>query len=317
MFKQVRATLALAIAAATLTACGVGPQTTPMLSNGARLDAAGKKLPRYALGARLTERKVVDDEKGYRSQAALPQIADLRAQCSPVANQGGIGACTGFALASGLDEYLAKKAGRPATLSPAFVYYQERKLQGNADMSEDTGASIETGMKVLESMGTCPEANMPFLPMAEHKDPAKVKAYLATAPSALAIKDALEFRIPGSKSFITSDPGKLTPVAVSTMSAIRRSLANGMPVVAGMIVFESMMSEKVKDTGLVPLPDVQNGDKPVGGHAVMIVGYDQAKGHFIVRNSWGTGWGDQGYFYLPYDYVRVGLVRDAFTATAK
>ncbi|HEY9854169.1 MAG TPA: C1 family peptidase [Stenomitos sp.] len=312
MFKQVRATVALALAATALTACGVNPNAS-MLSTSARLDAAGKATTRYALGARLTERKVIDDEKGYRSQATLPQVADLRAQCSPVANQGGIGACTGFAIASGLDEFLAKKAGRATTLSPAFVYYQERKLQGNADMTEDSGSSIETGMKVLEQFGTCPEADMPFLPLSQHKDPAKIKTFLGTAPSATAVQDALGFKIAGSKSFINnSSSGKLTPVAVSTMSAIRRSLADGMPVVAGMIVFQSMMGDDVKQTGLVPMPT--QSDKPVGGHAVMIVGYDQAKQVFIVRNSWSASWGDKGYFYLPYDYVRVGLVRDAFTA---
>lgn len=316
MLKNVRTTLALTLAAAALTACGINPNA-PMLSTGSSVDAAGKKLSRYALGARLTERRVVDDEQGYRTAAALPPSADLRAQCSPVANQGGIGACTGFAIASGLDEFLAKKAGRATTLSPAFVYYQERKLQGNADMTEDTGATIETGMKVLEAFGTCPEADMPFLPLAQHKDPGKIKKFLGTAPTASAVQDALQFKIEGFRSFITSDPGKLTPVKVQTMSAIRRSLANGMPVVAGMIVFQSMMSDEVKRTGNVPLPDVQNGDKPVGGHAVMIVGYDQARAHFIVRNSWSASWGDKGYFYLPYDYVRVGLVRDAFTATSK
>jgi C1A family cysteine protease len=41
----------------------------------------------------------------------------------------------------------------------------------------------------------------------------------------------------------------------------------------------------------------------IGGHAVMAVGYDDEKKHFIIQNSWGTEWGDKGFFYMPYDYA--------------
>jgi C1A family cysteine protease len=54
-------------------------------------------------------------------------------------------------------------------------------------------------------------------------------------------------------------------------------------------------------TGLVPMPGPQ--EHCLGGHAVMIVGYDDETQHVIVRNSWGTDWGIKGYFWLPYEYV--------------
>lgn len=311
------APLVLGLMAANLAGCGSLPLTGA--ASGVDDLAAGQgttKGLRYALGAKLSGRKVVDDERRYRTQDSLPDQADLRSQCSPIADQGHMGACTAFAIAKGLDEFLTKKEGHLTSLSPAFLYYEERKTQGNTDMTADSGAMIETGMKVLEQLGTCPESDDPYLSAADQKDPAKIKTFLATAPSATAVTAALNFRIPGAKSFITPGPGKkLKPVPLTTMSAIRASLAGGMPVVAGITVFQSMMSDTVAKTGNVPMPNPQAGDKAVGGHAIMLVGYDQTKQVFIVRNSWSTAWGDQGYFYLPYDYVHVGLMQDAWTAT--
>lgn len=317
MFKSfARTTLSIALLAATLTGCGNLPQGMAGFGDASlSADAARVKL-KYMLGARLTGRKVIDDRGRLKTLAALPGSADLRSQCSPIANQGQMGACTAFAIVKGLDEFLLEKSGNFQPLSPAFLYYEERKAQNNADMTSDTGSSIETGMQVLQTMGTCPEADDPYLDAADQKNPAKIKQFLGTAPGARAIQDALQFKIDGAKPFITpSGTKRIKPVSLSTMSSIRASLAGGMPVVAGIVVFQSMMSPQVAKTGMVPMPNTQAGDKPVGGHAIMLVGYDDAKQVFIVRNSWSSSWGDKGYFYLPYDYVRAGLVRDAWTAT--
>ncbi len=94
------------------------------------------------------------------------------------------------------------------------------------------------------------------------------------------------------------------------LSGVRRGLASGMPVLLSMLVFESIA--KTGKDGLLPMP--REGDKLVGGHAVLAVGYDNRRGVLIVRNSWGAEWGDGGYFYLPYDYVRAGGVRLAMIA---
>jgi len=90
---------------------------------------------------------------------------------------------------------------------------------------------------------------------------------------------------------------------------LKAALAEGQCVTIGMTVYQSMESDAVASTGMVPMPSAH--DKPLGGHAVLVVGYDDAKGCYIVRNSWGASWGDQGYFYLPYAYW--AYISDAWT----
>ena len=78
-------------------------------------------------------------------------------------------------------------------------------------------------------------------------------------------------------------------------------LAQGYPFVFGFTVYESFESQPVAQTGVVPMP--ASGEAVLGGHAVMAVGYDDSQQRFIVRNSWGNGWGMQGYFTIPYAYL--------------
>jgi C1A family cysteine protease len=89
-------------------------------------------------------------------------------------------------------------------------------------------------------------------------------------------------------------------------------LASGYPFVFGFTVYESFESDAVKKTGHAPMPGP--GERAVGGHAVMAVGYDNSRQWFVVRNSWGLAWGISGYFTLPYTYlVQPGLARDFWT----
>ncbi len=82
---------------------------------------------------------------------------------------------------------------------------------------------------------------------------------------------------------------------------MRTCLADGYPFVFGFTVYESFESATVARTGRANLP--KPGEKVLGGHAVMAVGYNDKQKRFIVRNSWGTGWGKKGYFTMPYAYL--------------
>jgi C1A family cysteine protease len=95
-----------------------------------------------------------------------------------------------------------------------------------------------------------------------------------------------------------------------TSFQLKACLAGGYPFVFGFTVYSSFMN--IGSTGIMPMP--QPDDSVEGGHAVMCVGYDDILKHYTVRNSWGNGWGDKGYFYMPYDYMHnPDLVDDIWT----
>jgi len=89
----------------------------------------------------------------------------------------------------------------------------------------------------------------------------------------------------------------------------------GFPIAAGFTVYDAFESDTVATNGMLSMPGPT--EQMLGGHAVLIVGYDDARGVFIVRNSWGADWGDRGYFYVPYGYFTdADLATDFWTVRA-
>lgn len=222
------------------------------------------------------------------STVTLPPSADLRSGMSPIVDQGQLGSCTANAIVSGLREYLLLKNGSPLTrLSRLFLYWHERKIEGTVD--QDSGAYIRDGMKVLQKIGVPPEKDYPY--NVDH---------FTNIPNAKAEIDAAPFKIS-------------TYHRVTNLQALKASIAGRYPVVVGISVYESFESEAVARSGKVPIPDTHK-EQLLGGHAILAVGYDDNAGHVIMRNSWGTSWGDKGYCYLPYAYFTMkGLVSDMWT----
>lgn len=223
----------------------------------------------------------------------LPTRVDLRQWASPVDDQGELGACTGFSIKAAR-ELLSIRDGKPAyePLSPLFIYYYERKQEGTVD--EDAGAMITTGMEVIQKLGVAPEALWSYDPRNDNNP--KTKEKFQVAPSGEAYKAARQFKV-----------SEIRPL--DTLRDIRYELAHRNPVVIGIEVFEAFYDAP---KGKLPLPNPK--EESQGGHAVVIVGYDDAQKVLIVKNSWGAAWGDQGYFYLPYEYVKLGLASEALTA---
>ena len=83
---------------------------------------------------------------------------------------------------------------------------------------------------------------------------------------------------------------------------IKKWIDNNEPIAVAISIFSNFVSITTKITGKVGMPT--KDDKFLGGHAVVICGYDDNTRELILRNSWGTYWGDRGYFYLPYDYLK-------------
>ncbi len=212
---------------------------------------------------------------------------DLREFCSPIGNQGSLGSCTAFAMGRGLREFLMIRDKKPLVpLSPLFLYYNERKIDGT--INEDAGSTMATGMKALKETGDCPETLWSYNTWKFKKEPPK-EAY----------ESGVQYEISDAKN-------------LDGLQAIKDELAKKNPVVFGFYVYSSFMNSS---HGIIPVPDIKT-EKLMGGHAVMAVGYDDAKNVLIMRNSWGKGWGDQGYFYMPYEYFKLALVEDVWTGSA-
>ena len=94
------------------------------------------------------------------------------------------------------------------------------------------------------------------------------------------------------------------------LTAMKEVLATGLPIAVGFTVYQSFESPQVAQTGIVPLPSRR--EQILGGHAVVVVGYDDSQSRFIVRNSWGTAWGLAGYFLMPYAYLTNPRLADDF-----
>jgi C1A family cysteine protease len=148
--------------------------------------------------------------------------------------------------------------------------------------------------------GACPETKWPYddtrADPTTNLWPAGAKP--RQKPSAACYKEAKKFR---AVSYQRVD---------RTLSQMKGCLADGFPFVFGFTVYDSFESAQVARTGALQMPKPREG--VVGGHAVLAVGYDDKSARFTVRNSWGTSWGQRGYFTMPYSYLLTDNLSDDF-----
>lgn len=221
-----------------------------------------------------------------RIEPVLPTKVDLRPLCSTVESQGALGSCTGQAIVGALEFLQRATKQKQVNLSRLFVYYNERVAEGT--VNEDAGAIIRTGIKSVATTGVCKETLWPY----------KTTKF-RTKPTDVAYADAGNHKA-GAYERITS------------LDELRHALANNRPVVFGISVYDSFESDAVAQTGVVPMP--KKGEQCLGGHAILAVGYDDVAKRVICRNSWGSAWGQKGYFTLPYAYItNRGLSDDFWT----
>ena len=208
--------------------------------------------------------------------AHLPPSADLRDKFPPIQDQGELGSCTAnasLAILRFIDMQEGHDPGEP--FSRLFTYYNSRQMEGT--IADDAGAQLRDVIKSLAMVGACPESAWPY----------DIQQFTVQPPiscyTCATTWEALQYqRVP------------------QNVNAMKHCVASGLPFVVGIQVFDSFMSDDVATSGVVPMP----GDHETcqGGHAVCCVGYD-GDGHFIMRNSWGTAWGKDGYFLLPESYL--------------
>ncbi|WP_375398594.1 C1 family peptidase [uncultured Sphingomonas sp.] len=208
--------------------------------------------------------------------AGLPRHVDLRAHCSPVEDQGQTNSCTANAIVGALELH-QRKAGLPLTdMSRLFLFYNSRALAKKED--QDVGSYIHHGMAAVLAFGVCEERMWPF-----------ETAMVTSRPTDGCYQNATHYN---AVQFAR------TPRGESAMAA----LAQGLPVAFGIFVPSECYQEAGR-TGTMPMPDTLPTVSPPSGHAMLIVGYDMDEKTYLVRNSWGAGFGDNGYCKIPFDVM--------------
>lgn len=252
-----------------------------------------------------------DDERDLKltiiDTSKLPSKVDFRPYCPDIYDQKSLGSCTSNAYIF-LFRMLMQAQGNNVNIDYSRLkhYYDERVLEGS--VNEDSGAQMRTGAKVLKNTGACLEELWKY-----------IQVNFAVQPSAQAIEDSAKHKITAYKNLNNSNE-------IKYYLAQQDSINKPMGVAIGIDIYESFETNEVARTGIVPIPN-KDKEQYLGGHAVAIVGYDDNfgksnkmgrglsklmkalfgssddEGYFIVRNSWGK-WGDNGYFYLPYSFMK-------------
>jgi len=240
--------------------------------------------------------------------ASLPASADFREWCSSVEDQRSLGSCTANAGVGVIEYYERRAFGRHIDASRLFLYKVTRNLM---KMKGDTGAYLRKTMGAMVLFGVPPEEYWPYTDDGEKFD---------KEPPAFCYAFAQNYK---TIQYYRHDPPGVLPGAV--LERVKAHLAGGHPSMFGFTVYSSI--ELADKRGAIPFPGPS--ERILGGHAVAAVGYDdrikiatassggEHIGALLIRNSWGKGWGDNGYGWLPYEYILHGLAEDFWSVLKK
>jgi C1A family cysteine protease len=264
----------------------------------ARLQALGQPTVSQMLG----ELGIVLGETDTEKASAR---SDLRGHFSPIEDQGNIGSCTAHGPVSLAEYFQIRAFGSYTNLSRLFLYKTTRNLLG---WRGDTGAFVDTAMGALALFGAPPEKFYPYIERNYDKEPTPFHYALA-------------------QSFQATTYYRLDPIGTRTPDVLDRArvlLTAGLPCMFGFTAYESIGQADSMNDGAIPFP--ARGERITGGHVLVACGHDDEKriintrrggeetvGAFRVRNTWGVNWGDEGYGWIPYDYVLAGLADDFWT----
>jgi len=204
-----------------------------------------------------------------------PGSVNLLEYCAPVENQTTTSSCTAHGIVGNLEMLEKKNNTNFYDISRLFVYYNTRMIRGIEDT--DGGAYIRDGIKSLVRYGYCSEKLWKY-DEERVNEKSDRKSY----------KEAKRHLIKEYKRILN-------------IIDIIKCIASGYPVIFGIALYESFQSKKVAKTGKIPIP--KRNEKPIGGHCMLVIGYDIKKKVFIVRNSWSSKWGDNGNCYIPFSYM--------------
>jgi C1A family cysteine protease len=192
-----------------------------------------------------------------------------------IIDQGNLGSCT----ANAFYYTTMQQTKNMLPLSRLYLYANCRCID-DMPLDQDVGTTVATVCKAVSNYGLCNETIYPYI-IKNYVDLPPLNAYQGA-------KKLKIFNYTYIKQDLNSLKGALTLYNV--------------PIIFGIFVYDSFLTSAVASNGMVPMPNT-NKETLKGGHCVTLVGYNDANQTFMCANSWGTLWGNKGYFYLPYAYV--------------
>lgn len=230
----------------------------------------------------------------------MPVEVDFRERCSPIKDQGHLNSASAHAVIGMVEFFQKRHFGYHIDSSALFLYKVTRLAN---DVRGDIGVPIRKTMETIVRVGVLEEKRWPHTELDFDKEP---MAHLYTYAT----------------SFKATEYERLDAYAsgFGLLDYIKSFLSRDTPVVFGFRAYNNCILQSETSRGMIPYPSYQDTSDRI--HALMAVGYDdtlrirnkesdiETVGAFIVRNSWGSRWGDEGYGYLPYQYVLKGLTRD-------
>lgn len=238
------------------------------------------------------------DERDLRYAAAkpiagLPSVSDLSHQLPDCWDQLRSSSCTAHGISASIwsGEFIAGQI--PVMPSRLFMYYNERDMEGDA--GEDSGAMIRDGIKVCNLDGIVDESLWPF-------DESKILVRPHQEIYDAALSNRIHF---------------YAAIDLNNLDQIKLALSHKLPIVFGFQVFDYFESGSMASNGILNLP--KRNERLLGGHCTAIIGHDDSKGMFLVRNSWGTSWNPKmkGNFWMSYEYMQSQLVSDGWVIRMK
>ena len=223
----------------------------------------------------------------YTAHEVKVRSLDMRSKFTPIKNQGQQGSCLSFTLTSIFEYVMQLNAAQEFDLSEAFLYYNARDLDGAGNINEDFGSRFKPSIDSLVKYGIALEKVWPYNDDIYNQKPSE-EAYTDAATRKLVSAMNVNLKV----------------------NDIKSALVDNCPVAASFTLTQSFF-EHGRTDGYIPMPSDEEiasclnslDEDKHSRHAMVIVGFSDDLQMFIVRNSWGTDWGDKGYCYIPYSYI--------------